>query len=448
MSPGGPGLTILAGANVTDTVQTRLSRALSVQLRDASGQPAAGVVVRFEGVPAGLAGGFEAYAMRLDGRTPDALVVDTTDASGHADVLVSLGRLAGPARLVITAPTLGYSDTARYTVLPGAAVRVRWSVGDTAVTVGGHAVVKAFVADRNGNARTETPTYSANQYIASVDAAGNLTAGSVIGRGVVRATFGAFRDSVAVTVVPSARIVVLRPGEVGLVNVDGSGYARVVADPFADHPAVNHAGTQVAYHAYTSTGYQQIFVVDVGTGARRMLLDPSVIISAVHPRYSADGAFIYFAARRTLNVEPSIWRVRPDGTGLEEVVTPGTASYSFPDPSPDGREVAFSNLFTGRVVVKTLATGAMRTMSMSGTYPRYSPDGASLAALSAGITVIGVDGTGARSFSYSLTDGGLSWCPNGACLLARGYSSLVLAVISSGEVMDVGANRDKVQVSF
>ena len=65
-----------------------------------------------------------------------AFVSDSTDADGHAAVLVELGSVAGKAGILITVPELGLSDTAWYTVQPGRPAQLMLGVRDTVVTLG------------------------------------------------------------------------------------------------------------------------------------------------------------------------------------------------------------------------------------------------------------------------------------------------------------------------
>jgi len=56
------------------------------------------------------------------------------------------------------------------------------------------------------------------------------------------------------------------------------------------------------------------------------------------PDYSADGAFIYYNCDRSGHAQ--IWRMRPDGTGHEQVFADRFVNW-FPHPSPDGRHVLY-----------------------------------------------------------------------------------------------------------
>ena len=53
------------------------------------------------------------------------------------------------------------------------------------------------------------------------------------------------------------------------------------------------------------------------------------------PDYTADGRWIYFNSVRTGAMR--IWRMRPDGTGQEQVTFDSHFGDWFPHPSPDGK---------------------------------------------------------------------------------------------------------------
>ncbi|MEM8729660.1 MAG: hypothetical protein AAGF79_07035 [Pseudomonadota bacterium] len=62
------------------------------------------------------------------------------------------------------------------------------------------------------------------------------------------------------------------------------------------------------------------------------------------PEFSADGAWIWFCSNRGGSM--ALWRVRPDGTG-EEQMTRDTSADWFPHPSPDGQHVCYLSYAAG-----------------------------------------------------------------------------------------------------
>src|SRR5207248_6333457 len=56
------------------------------------------------------------------------------------------------------------------------------------------------------------------------------------------------------------------------------------------------------------------------------------------PEFTPDGAFIYFNSVRSGRMQ--IWRMRPDGSGQEQITNDGFQNW-FPHISPDGRWIVF-----------------------------------------------------------------------------------------------------------
>src|SRR5687768_664254 len=152
--PSGPSLQILAGNNLTDTISTAPSQGLVVQVLGKDGVAEAGVEVRFEAPPVSK------MFVATVGQTGVSTVASaTTDAAGRATIRVQLSTRAGPGWVAIKVPLYGLADTARFTVLPGAAVSVKLSPKDTAVTIGRSFTMRGPTVDRVGNAREDPATY-------------------------------------------------------------------------------------------------------------------------------------------------------------------------------------------------------------------------------------------------------------------------------------------------
>ncbi len=64
------------------------------------------------------------------------------------------------------------------------------------------------------------------------------------------------------------------------------------------------------------------------------------------PEYSPDGQWIYFNSTRTGLMQ--LWRMRPDGTGQEQLTNDGFNDW-FPHISPDGKWIAFISYLKGDV---------------------------------------------------------------------------------------------------
>ncbi|HXX66330.1 MAG TPA: hypothetical protein VEK07_04060 [Polyangiaceae bacterium] len=92
-------------------------------------------------------------------------------------------------------------------------------------------------------------------------------------------------------------------------------------------------GSTLAYCAQRE-GRFGIFTIPLSGGDERRITTAIEGGLDDGPDYSPDGRWIYFNSDRTGLMQ--IWRVHPDGTGLERV-TFGPRNDWFPHPSPDGR---------------------------------------------------------------------------------------------------------------
>lgn len=95
-----------------------------------------------------------------------------------------------------------------------------------------------------------------------------------------------------------------------------------------------------------------------------------------------------------------------------------------PTLSPDGTTLVFRRTSPAgsQLAVFTIATGELRLLGVDGTWPRWSPDGQTIAyGLQSALFVVRSDGSGRRQ--VSLADrryaGGVDWSPDGKWLIAR-----------------------------
>jgi hypothetical protein len=165
------------------------------------------------------------------------------------------------------------------------------------------------------------------------------------------------------------------------------------------------------------------------------------------PRAPGDGTWVYY---RLVVGAVGLWRIHPDGSGMEQVLAGGT--YPFADPTADGTQVAYGRVhaYDGEfdIVVRTVATGDERTVALDARLPRWSPTGDRIAFwrqeyvpnLVGEIWVADADGSGARMVSpagrsYGLE--GLDWSPDGEWLVARSDSSVDFIGLATGLVIPV-----------
>jgi TolB protein len=113
------------------------------------------------------------------------------------------------------------------------------------------------------------------------------------------------------------------------------------------------------------------------------------------PEYSPDGQYIYFNSERTGSMQ--IWRMKPDGSGQEQVTSDQYNNW-FPHISPNGRQMVFlsyekdvtghpadkdvmlriMNLADKRITVLTRLFGGQGTINV----PSWSADSRRLAFVS------------------------------------------------------------------
>ena len=424
-TPGAPGIRVIGGAVLDDTVLGE--HPLSVLAMDTTGFPAAGRVIRFEPSPLALA------IAAADSQTFRGSLVITTDNRGRAAVRVRLGTRAGPVALVLSLPELGFVDTVRYTVRPGAAAGVTVAPADTAIYAASQYVLRAHALDQFGNARADSVRFSVASGPATVDAASGLVSASAIGRAAMVAQSGAHRDTAFVSVVPQAWVVAqaFDPGNGGatglfLMQLDGSGRT-----PFT--PSLATSGAPQAF-SWTPDGQRIAFA----RGHYLTLLAPGGVetpllemggdlLTAV--RYSRDGQWIYFAETGQ-GTEPQgqgLWRVHADGTGLEHI---GQVGLDFgPAPSHDGASVAYLSYRTPCGIapcirILDLATNSDRMFGsqdylVQGAAVSWSPTEDLIAYQSgAHLMLSRSDGSGSRTLGDLIAGvDWIDWSPDGRWLL-------------------------------
>jgi Big-like domain-containing protein/WD40 repeat protein len=453
--PSDSGMRILAGANVTDTIFAKLPQALTVEVRP-NGRAIAGLVVRFQALSSEdpqRQFDWTVLVAPLTSNQYATFAVDSTDARGRAKVLVQLGQVAGPVTLLVTCPELGLSDTARFTVTAGSAARLAFTPHDTVLLAGATMTVKATTTDYYGNPRKDGVTFASSSPLATVSSTGTITAGQTVGRAAVSVRAGSEMDSVRFTIVPDATIASLwfDRGGVGWIatsKLDGSGLTALTNATTTAYPRASTTSDMIVYHQID--GGPSVYVVD-GTKARRRLLDPSVMEHSLNPAFSADGQFVYFAGRHSVLDAAAIWRVRPDGTGLQQISTTTLNHFedSHPAPSPDGTRVVYSD--QSGLVMLTLPTGAITVLSANGANsPVFSQDGQRLAYIDLqAIFIRKFDGSPPTIVASGLlqADGGLTWLPDGKWILARGFYGPFIVNATTGEVWPLTSLRDFYQMS-
>lgn len=416
--PSTPGISIISGAALTDTIYAIPGAPLRVRVGGTDGRPLRGAQVRFtSGYDLGMS------VVDSTGRPRD-IVVDTTDARGYASALIRFGARAGQGRVIISVPALSATDTASYTVLPGAPAIVVLEPTDTTVYVGGSYRLRAAVTDRFSNPLTAQPAFTTlSGPVAVRDGA---VSGEQTGRARVVARSGAIADTVDVSVVPRGVLAVRTytglngtATDVATFELDGTRIRSLA-------PGLNRTGRPAQGVAWAPDGAGVLLsqtagltLVDPASAGSRMVLG-QVTRGA---RFSRDGQWIYFSNMTVL------FRVRPDGSGLERVNppndTPYTGTYNYaPSPSPDGRYLAYvadPGYVDGETFVRILdvATRTPVGFSLSGHNIGWSPTGELVYHdKNRVLRLIRQDGTLIRDLgAYAGTVAWFDWSPDGRWLV-------------------------------
>jgi Ca2+-binding RTX toxin-like protein len=203
-------------------------------------------------------------------------------------------------------------------------------------------------------------------------------------------------------------------------------------------PAWSPDGRSLLYVDAATTGAppsapQQVFVLDVGSGAVRQLTsDPA---NALAPRWSPDGQRIAYVS--TQSGSPQVWEVAADGAGGHALTTgPGESGPA--DWSPDGTRLVFASDRSGTFELYTMnADGSVVAPvgdGVRGESPVWSPDGKQIAFVrSEHLHVVGVDGSGDHlAYPGPIVWGPADWAPSVA--LPAGPPCLRFAAAHGGRM--------------
>lgn len=439
--PGHPGIRFVAIPSAPDTVEAQPVQALVAELRDDNGNPMPGVVVRFEAQPPDTASKRGSAAVcplrfvRCDG-SPS--MIDTTDNLGRAQATLNLGTIPGTAAVLVIAPTLNKTDMARFTVLPGAAARVRVAYADTALDIGGTATLRATVVDRFNNPRAEVATLSTgNANAITFNAATGVISASQMGTQYVFARFGTLTDSTSVRVVPSGRLVVWSElsGAVQLVNLNGSNLRTVVAKAMSDGGVFPHFDasrqritllTGVLPSGFGGQATKVVVVDTAGVSSRDVV---GSFVNASAARQLADGTLL-IVAQKSVGEPNALFRVAADNSlTLLGLLPELEYQYGEADISPDGSRVAFlaRTSATRELRMLTVATGVITKLAFNARTPRWSSQGDRIAFLvplaggntSAGGTacIVNPNDGSIRVLGLPAFAPGIAWSPDGTYLI-------------------------------
>lgn len=440
--PGGPageaGIHILAGADVEAPVFAELEQGLVIEVRGPGGEPEPGVEIRLEVDP--IVEGSTAYSplslRTLDGRLVHYGLTDVTDARGRYVVQIVFGLYAVETGVIIKVPAFEYEDTARYTILPGAADRVEVLPADSALYVGNSYVLRPAVLDAWGNVREDPIELRAGTPDVTVSQDGTVTA-HAIARTFVTASSGELADTAWISVVPRGTLAAVLEDyssadttTLVMFELDGSDERELRQLPGSAndvYPTWSPAGDRLLYHHGT------LWLAPPVGASERAVPEHPFYEREHRGQFSRDGTWIYFdrARKSTGPLDITLWRVRADGTAAAQI---GPAERDHlvdagPSPSPDGSRVVFYAEIdrTYWLHVLDVSSGVVTPLGVPGRLPRWSPTDDLIAYTHDGVLyLIRPDGTGQRALSApdAWYHDGLGWSPDGQWIAAvRGPSN-------------------------
>jgi len=120
-----------------------------------------------------------------------------------------------------------------------------------------------------------------------------------------------------------------------IVPSDGGGPRLLTQNPSSYFHSWSPDGKTIAFTRPNHTGGGNILTISAAGGTETALTAGNGISD--DPDYSADGKLIYFNSDRA-GGPMQIWRMRPDGSGAEQVTSDDFNNWT-PHPSPDGKSI-------------------------------------------------------------------------------------------------------------
>jgi Tol biopolymer transport system component len=435
---GAPGITIVSGADVTDTVLAVLRDPLVIEVRDVNGRVAPNVEVQLtSGVPQ-AAPPLPWVAMSDADSVPNWFVLSLrTNAKGRVSVAMRIMPVAGVAAIEIRVPELGLLDTARVVGRPGAPARVRILPRDSVVALGSTLQLRGGTTDAHGNVTSPAASVTADAGL-SIDGAFTMT-GTGYGLHTVVMRTGSWADTTTVTVVPRGRFAAMasyQAKQFWVQNLDGTA-ARLydgagAGRAYSPGPTWSPDGRQIVY-AQGADQQQRLYLQPLDGTARRLIATPPPeLLEEIWPAWSHDGRWVYFSGR-TPTRNYSLWRASADGATVEALNAPVQEDTQVQaSPSPDGHRVAY--IGNKGIRIYDIAIGTTANIGVAADAVQWSPDGRRLAFIGdSGSGIVNTDGTNLKRISpgSGFADLGIDWSPDNEWLIYRGPGYLELYQLST-----------------
>jgi len=218
-------------------------------------------------------------------------------------------------------------------------------------------------------------------------------------------------------------------------NGSGSHFLEITINDGAQggHPRFSPDSATIAFIRTPMGAPEEIARMSTVGGEQKSLAPAGTYLAA--PAWAPDGKQLYFAS------DPGISAVSPDG-GAATVVVDDFATMD-PDVSPDGKSIVYG-LNGSTMQLVDLANPTMpKDLGQSGTSPRFSPDGLSIAYQSSDKIMIMTLATGAVT---EVVDAGtylatVDWFADGARLLIT--SDMGIEIVTLGATPTRALIRDE-----
>jgi Tol biopolymer transport system component len=232
-----------------------------------------------------------------------------------------------------------------------------------------------------------------------------------------------------------------KKNEIQLMNPDGSGVTALKV--YGSDPMLSPDGTTIVYCSGRETLYSQIYVMNVdGSGQRRITNFDNG--EACGPAWSHAGTKIAFYAftQSRPSRNPEIWVIDSDGSNPKRLIDHGLD----PSWSPDDRQIAFASHRDGIFQIYLMHADGSNVRRLTkhnaeDANPVWAPDGGSIVYSSAtsddrrGLFLMGPDGSDPHGLAHSKHQDFCfpSWSPDGRIIVFSALNRLGSQGIVQGE---------------